>query len=33
MEFFNMGIIMLLLAFDPTGVSQSIAGKKNYTVY
>ena len=28
-----MGIILLLLSFDPTGVSQSIAGKKNYYVY
>lgn len=26
MEFFNMGLIMLVLSFDPSGTSQTMAG-------
>lgn len=33
MEFFNMGCIMLFSSFDPTGISQRIAGDDNPTVY
>ena len=33
MEFFNMGIIMLLLAFDPSGTSQKMAGQAEPIIY
>lgn len=33
MEFFNMGIIMLLLAFDPSGTSQKMAGQGEPIIY
>jgi hypothetical protein len=33
MEFFNMGCIMLFSSFDPTGMSQTLSGDKNATVY
>ena len=33
MEFFNMGCIMLLASFDPTGIFKQLAGSKDKTVY
>jgi hypothetical protein len=33
MEFFNMGLIMLLLSFDPSGTSQTMAGQEEPMIY